>query len=343
MHEHLFEHVNVPPENISHPRRPDAAGQARRALPLVRSQDSRRPAASTCSCSASAATATSASTSRSAPRDSRTRVCTLDPLTRRDAASDFFSEENVPTQAITMGLGTILDARKIRADRPRRAQSRRHSRSGRRPRHAARAGQLPPRARRRHAAARRGRRQQAHRHDHALAARARSNGPTRSSSGPCSGCANRSGKALLKLDDDDFRKHNLHQLLRHHGPAQSVAHRVFRWMMDTIEYHPAGREHEAGDLLQPAPRRRRDQHGRHADPPGRRRARGARRLHDQRQHRRVRPRRPAHRRPGDRVQPAVRHRRRSNRKQLEAARGPGPGRQGGRRPRHPRRAARSRR
>jgi glucosamine-6-phosphate deaminase len=51
----------------------------------------------------------------------------------------------------------------------------------------------------------------------------------------------KSGKALLKLDDDDFRQHNLHQLLRHHGPAQSVAHRVFRWMMDSIEYHPAGR------------------------------------------------------------------------------------------------------
>ena len=34
-------------------------------------------------------------------------------MTRRDAASDFFSEENVPTQAITMGLGTIFEARKI--------------------------------------------------------------------------------------------------------------------------------------------------------------------------------------------------------------------------------------
>ena len=27
------------------------------------------------------------------------------------------------------------------------------------------------------------------------------------------------GKALLKLDDQDFRDHNLHRLLRHHGPA----------------------------------------------------------------------------------------------------------------------------
>ena len=28
--------------------------------------------------------------------------------------------------------------------------------------------------------------------------------------------------------------------VRHHGPAPQLAHRVFRWMMDTIEYHPAG-------------------------------------------------------------------------------------------------------
>src|SRR5207244_1640824 len=43
----------------------------------------------------------------------RTRLCTLDPVTRRALASDFFGEWNVPTQAITMGLGTIFDARKV--------------------------------------------------------------------------------------------------------------------------------------------------------------------------------------------------------------------------------------
>src|SRR5438874_11609576 len=46
-------------------------------------------------------------------RHSRTRLATLDPVTRRDAASDFFGEENVPQQALTMGVGTILEARKI--------------------------------------------------------------------------------------------------------------------------------------------------------------------------------------------------------------------------------------
>lgn len=46
-------------------------------------------------------------------RDSRTRLITLDKVTRMDAASDFFGEWNVPRQAITMGVGTILDARRI--------------------------------------------------------------------------------------------------------------------------------------------------------------------------------------------------------------------------------------
>ena len=49
------------------------------------------------------------------------------------------------------------------------------------------------------------------------------------------------GKALLKLDDDDFRHHQLVSLLREHGPAPKLAHRAFKWMMETIEYHPGGR------------------------------------------------------------------------------------------------------
>ncbi len=45
--------------------------------------------------------------------DSRTRLITLDKITRKDAASDFFGEEYVPRRAITMGVGTILEADKI--------------------------------------------------------------------------------------------------------------------------------------------------------------------------------------------------------------------------------------
>ncbi len=45
--------------------------------------------------------------------DSKTRLITLDHITITDAASDFFGEENVPRKAITMGVGTILEAKRI--------------------------------------------------------------------------------------------------------------------------------------------------------------------------------------------------------------------------------------
>ncbi|MBM3899292.1 MAG: glucosamine-6-phosphate deaminase [Gemmatimonadetes bacterium] len=45
--------------------------------------------------------------------DSRTRRIHLDRITRRDAASSFFSERHVPHEALTMGVATILAAREI--------------------------------------------------------------------------------------------------------------------------------------------------------------------------------------------------------------------------------------
>jgi glucosamine-6-phosphate deaminase len=44
---------------------------------------------------------------------SRTRLVTLDTVTRRDAAADFFGEGYVPREAVTMGVATILEAREI--------------------------------------------------------------------------------------------------------------------------------------------------------------------------------------------------------------------------------------
>jgi glucosamine-6-phosphate deaminase len=172
-------------------------------------------------------------------RRSRTRLCTLDPVTRKAAASYFFAEENVPAQAITMGLATILEARKILllALGEHKANVIRQVCEG------PISGRVPA--------------SYLQEHDDAtvlLDTAAAKN---------LTGCATpwlienvawddalikravlwlceQTGKALLKLDDDDFRNHNLHPLLRHHGPAEKLAHRVFRWMMKTIEYHPAG-------------------------------------------------------------------------------------------------------
>ncbi len=47
------------------------------------------------------------------PPDSRTRLVTLDPVTREDAAAGFGGLARVPKQAASMGLGTILEAREI--------------------------------------------------------------------------------------------------------------------------------------------------------------------------------------------------------------------------------------
>jgi glucosamine-6-phosphate deaminase len=48
------------------------------------------------------------------------------------------------------------------------------------------------------------------------------------------------GKALLKLDEEAFREHGLHELLRKRGSAQAICHEVFQLMLQTINYHPAG-------------------------------------------------------------------------------------------------------
>ena len=45
--------------------------------------------------------------------ESRTRVVTLDLVTRKDTSADFFGEDNVPREAITMGVETIFEAREI--------------------------------------------------------------------------------------------------------------------------------------------------------------------------------------------------------------------------------------
>lgn len=185
-------------------------------------------------------------------RASRTRLATLDPITRRDASSDFFSEENVPTTAITMGLGTILEARKIvlMALGEHKAQIVREAVEG------PIADRVPATYLRDHPDV-------SFLLDRAAAASLTGVatpwllGPVNWNDAMIKRAAlwlsEQTGKALLKLDDNDFRNHNLHQLLRRGGPAQRVAHHVFRCMMDTIEYHPAGRDHQRILCFSPHP------------------------------------------------------------------------------------------
>ncbi|HRF00292.1 MAG TPA: glucosamine-6-phosphate deaminase [Pirellulaceae bacterium] len=185
-------------------------------------------------------------------RDSRTRLCTLDPASRRAVASDFFGEENVPTQAISMGLGTILDARKILL----MALGDHKSKIIREMSEGPVTDRIPATLLQQHPDA-------TVLVDTAAAGRLTSQStpwllgkvewtPARIKRAVLWLCE-QTGKALLKLADDDFREHGLHQLLRHHGPAQEIAHKVFRWMMETIEYHPAGREPKKVICFSPHP------------------------------------------------------------------------------------------
>ena len=240
MHEHLFKFINVPPENIFIP---DGLTPPEKLDDYCRWYEERIREAGGIDIQL-LGIGRNGHIGFNEPfsaKDSRTRVCTLDPLTRRDAASDFFSEEGVPMQAITMGLGTIFDARKILliALGEHKAGIIREAAEG------PATPRVPACYLREHS-------------DATLLLDDAAAGKLTATTTPwvlgkiewtdqlikraILWLCEKSGKALLKLDDDDFREHNLHQLLRHHGPAQSAAHRVFRWMMDTIEYHPAGRK-----------------------------------------------------------------------------------------------------
>ncbi len=173
--------------------------------------------------------------------NSRTRLVTLDPVTRKDAATDFLSEDNVPTHALTMGIGTILEARTIvlMAFGEHKSGIVREAVEG------PLTDRVPASLLRNHPDV-------SFLLDPAAAAELtdiarpwlQGNVDWTESliKRAVLWLCQETKKALLKLDDNDFRDHNLHQLLRHHGPASKLAHRVFRWMMDMIDYHPGGRE-----------------------------------------------------------------------------------------------------
>ena len=57
----------------------------------------------------------------------------------------------------------------------------------------------------------------------------------------------------MKLSDDDFREHELYELLREHGPAEQLGRRVFDEMMKTICTRPAGAEPRPVLVFSPHP------------------------------------------------------------------------------------------
>lgn len=173
-------------------------------------------------------------------KKTRTRLVTLDELTRSDAAASFFGEENVPRRAITMGVGTILDAQKIymmawgepKAEIIKRAVEGEIS------------DQVPATF------------LQEHENTKIVLDEAAASELTRRNTpwlvGPCDWDERKIRKAvtwlsltidkpILKLTDEDYNQNGLNDILIDHGPAYNVNIDIFNKVQHTITGWPGGK------------------------------------------------------------------------------------------------------
>lgn len=238
MHETFFQHVNIRPENIHIP-------DGRIPLDQVEEYCARyeqmihRAGGIDLQILGIGRTGHIGFNEPGSTRHSRTRLVTLDPVTRRDAAGSFFGEENVPHQAITMGVGTIMEARQIvimafgehKAEIVRRAVEEEMQ-------PAVTASFL-----------------QKHEDATFILDQAAADRLTAVRCPWMLGHVKwtpelvrraviwlslKLGKPLLKLSDDDFRENQLYELLREFGPAERLGQQVFEEMMTTICDEPGG-------------------------------------------------------------------------------------------------------
>jgi len=112
MHEHLFDHIDIPADQINIP---DGTVSEDEIATYCQNYEKKIAAAGGIDIQLLGVGRTGhiGFNEPGSRLDSKTRLITLDRITRKDAASDFFGEEHVPRRAITMGVGTILEARQI--------------------------------------------------------------------------------------------------------------------------------------------------------------------------------------------------------------------------------------
>ncbi|MEO2013229.1 MAG: glucosamine-6-phosphate deaminase [Fuerstiella sp.] len=174
----------------------------------------------------------------------RTRLITLDSVTRTDAASDFFGAENVPRRAITMGVGSILNAWKIfiLAFGENKAAI------------VARTVEGPP------ASSVPATYLQQHRNVEMLLDQAAGSALTRTRfpwlvesvewtpeiiRRAVIWLAEKMGKAILKLTDSDYNEEGLQELLTRYGTAYEINLEVFRHLQGTLIGWPGGKPDSA--------------------------------------------------------------------------------------------------
>lgn len=238
MRANFFDHVNIPEENIHIPRG-DLPREEVDAFCEEYEREIDRVGGIQLQLLGIGRTGHIAFNEPGSSRASLTRIVTLDPQTRTDAASSFFGEENVPQQAVTMGVGTILQAKKIiiMALGEHKAGIVAKTVEGE-PTEEIPATWLQQ-------------------HPHAVfvvdtAAASKLTAvhtpwlvgrthwtPTLERQAVIS-LSKELGKPLLKLQAADFMESHLYELLREHGPASAIRQRVFDTLLNGICHKPGG-------------------------------------------------------------------------------------------------------
>ena len=112
MRENLFDHINIDPRNVHIPRG-DVPREKLEAECALYEAAIKRAGGIDLQLLGIGKTGHIGFNEPGSGMESRTRRIALDTITRRDAAADFFGADNVPQEAITMGIATIMEAREI--------------------------------------------------------------------------------------------------------------------------------------------------------------------------------------------------------------------------------------
>jgi glucosamine-6-phosphate deaminase len=252
MHEHLFDRIDIPRQQINIPDGTIALDQVNQYC-LEYERAIERAGGIDLQLLGIGRTGHIGFNEPGSSRDSRTRLITLDRVTRQDAASDFFGEQHVPRRAITMGVGTILAAKRVvmlAFGEGKSAVVAKAIEGPVTPSVAASFLQQHPRA-------------TVYLDDAAAAELTRFKSPWLT--GPVEWeravirkaviwLARRVGKPILKLTDEHYNEHGLQDLLAAHGSAYDINLDVFRSMTETITGWPGGKpasEKRPGDIDRP--------------------------------------------------------------------------------------------
>ncbi len=112
MNEHLFKHIDILPENVNIPTG-DCTPEESFLLCSQYEDKIKSMGGLDFQLLGIGRTAHIGFNEPGSHQNSSTRMVTLDHVTRSDAASSFLGMENVPKKAVTMGISTVLEAKRI--------------------------------------------------------------------------------------------------------------------------------------------------------------------------------------------------------------------------------------